>query len=396
MNELTLKLSHAEVEKLKRRTLVLTTALIAVILVSLFAINEWFSIHQSTPEFFVGVEFAYGNANELKDLVDKVKNYTNLFVIGSLEISFNQTALNETCDYIHNAGLHFIVLFTSTIKYVYTPFVWVMKAKQKYGDSFLGVYRIDEPGGKQLDDSPDRFVNTTDESVLQTKNYTSVAHDYAKNLYDHIEYWIYAGARVFTADYGLYWFDYKGGYDVVLAEFGWNHSRPINVGLCRGAAKAQGKDWGVMVTWTYDSLPYIESREELYDDMTLAYGAGAKYVVVFDYPKNFTYGILTEKHFEALKKLWDYVHSNPRDRGADEGKVAYVLPSDYGFGFRSASDAIWGFWDADKLSGKVWTDVNKLVERYDSSLDIMYDDATLNNALRSRYDRLFFWNETIE
>ena len=72
---------------MKRRTLVLTIALITVILISLFAINEWFSNHQSTPEFFVGVEFAYGNASDLKDLVDKVKNYTNLFVIGSPEIS---------------------------------------------------------------------------------------------------------------------------------------------------------------------------------------------------------------------------------------------------------------------------------------------------------------------
>jgi hypothetical protein len=38
-----------------------------------------------------------------------VKNYTNLFVIGSLEMSFNQTALNEACDYVVDSGLQLIV-----------------------------------------------------------------------------------------------------------------------------------------------------------------------------------------------------------------------------------------------------------------------------------------------
>ncbi len=62
----------------------------------------------------MGVEIAYENANasDVKVMVDKVKDYTNLIVIGSPEISLNQTALNETCDYISNAGLNFIVLFT--------------------------------------------------------------------------------------------------------------------------------------------------------------------------------------------------------------------------------------------------------------------------------------------
>lgn len=39
-----------------------------------------------------------------------------------------------------------------------------------------------------------------------------------------------------TSDYALYRFDYKADYDMIFAEFGWNHSRPLNLTLSRGAA----------------------------------------------------------------------------------------------------------------------------------------------------------------
>ena len=187
----------------------LVIILIALISVSLFVTIDWFNNYRhSTPEFFVGVECAYGNVRDLKDLVDKVKTYTNLFVIGSLEISFNQTALNETCDYIYDAGLYFIVFFTSPLdpKYGYNPYVWILKAKQKYGDKFLGTYRYDEPGGNQLD-------RTSSNLVVEAKDYADAAKTFVDYLYLHIEYYLYSSPKMFTADYGLYWFDYKGGYD---------------------------------------------------------------------------------------------------------------------------------------------------------------------------------------
>ena len=370
--------------------------LIALISVSLFVTIELVDNRQF-PKFFVGVEFAYpysnvtgltGLVSDLKDLVDEVKNYTNLFVIGSLEISFNQTALNEACDYIVDAGLHFIVLFTDSTKYNYTIFDWMEDAKQKYGDKFLGVYRYDEPGGNQLDQGPSMLIESGTDYSDVASNYTSALNiivDYYKNFSD----------KVFTADYGLYWFDYKAGYSAVFAEFGWNHSRPLNIGLCRGAAKAHNKDWGTIVTWTYNDTPYIESEKELYDDMSLAYNAGAKYVVVFDYPKIGQYGILTQKHFDAMKDFWNYIHNNPQNFGATEAKVAYVLPQDYGFGFRNPNDKIWGLWNADDLSQKVWDDANKLIWQYGSRLDIVYDDPEFINAIIGHYDKLFFWNETV-
>ena len=104
---------------------------------------------------------------------------------------------------------------------------------------------------------------------------------------------------------------------------------------------------------------------------------------------------MTEEHFDALKKFWDYAHSNPQNFGSQKGKVAYVLPRDYAFGLRRADDKIWGLFESDALSGKVYSDVNKLVKLYGFGLDIVYDEPGVVDAARNRYERLFFWNETI-
>ncbi len=381
---------------MNRKALVLGIILITILTVSIIATIKWLGRVHSSAEIFVGIEFAYDEnagdvddlVDDLKALVDKVKDYKNLFVIGSLEITFNQTALNEACDYVVDAGLHLIVFFTDSELYDYRIFDWMVDAKRKYGDKFLGVYRYDEPGGNQLDQGREMLIESGTTFHDVAANYTNVL-----NLI--VDYYMDYSDKVFTADYGLYWFNYKAGYTTVFVEFGWNHSRPLHIGLCRGAAKAHNKDWGAIITWEYTDAPYIESAEELYDDMILAYKTGAKYVVVFNYPKIGQYGILTEKHFNTLKDFWNYVHSNPQEHGAIEADKAYVLPQDYGFGFRSPEDKIWGLWDADELSPKVWADANTLIAQYGSCLDIVYNDAETMDAVKSRYSKLFFWNETL-
>jgi hypothetical protein len=382
--------------------------LIAVLSVSIAATIDLLANVNSASEFYVGVEFAYdkssGDTEELlgylKAMVDKVKDYTNLFVIGSIEITFNQTALNEACDYVVSSGLNLIVFFTDSQKYNYTVvkngkisnssiFEWMVEAKQKYGAKFLGVYRYDEPGGNQLDQGPSVVIENG-------TSYSDVADRYTNALGQLIAYYLNSTDKVFTADYGLYWFDYDCAYTAVFTEFGWNHSRPLHIGLCRGAAEAHNRDWGAIITWTYNGPPYMESENELYDDMILAYKTGAKYVVIFNYAPNATqYGTLTEKHFGAIKDFWNYVNSNPRDHGAIQGEAAYVLPQDYGFGFRRPDDGVWGLWNADDLSPRVFDDANLLLQQYASRLDIVYDDAEFIDGVRSRYGKLFFWNETV-
>ena len=357
----------------------------------------------SPPEFYVGVEFAYGrNLNDsqttftdLKMLVDKVSNYTNLFVVGIPEVSKNQALLNDSCNYIYNAGLHFIVLFTDITTYNYTVGDWTAMAHQKYGEKFLGVYRLDEPGGIELDNHKDRFLNASEFSA-DNRNYTGAAETYINALGGHVNYFhslLYP--TIVTADYGLYWFDYKSGYDTVFAEFGWNQSRQIAISLCRGAARAQNKDWGAMITWTYRQEPYIESGPELYGDLVLAYDSGAKYAVVFDYPNPAEYGILTPEHFKALSDFWNYTQANPQKHGSTLAQVAYVLPEGYGFGFRSANDSIWGIWNADNLAVKVWSDTRNLISQYGSGLDVVYSDAQYMHTVKGGYSQLFYWNQTI-
>lgn len=395
----------------QRVPVALGIVLIVVLSVSIIATVDWWwgNVH-STPEFFVGVEFAYSdNVSDLKNLVDKVKDYTNLFVLGSVGMTFNKTALDESCDYIYDAGLYFLVLFTDTDMYrrgpnstafnssswIYEPLIWIYEARQKYGDKFWGVYRYDEPGGHQLDQGPSSLLNRTDAAAYGT--YSNASTYYVDNLSFLIKYYKYTSNEIFTADYGLYWFDYETGYNAVFADFGFNLSRPLQIALCRGAAMAQNRDWGAIVTWKYDGEPYLESGEELYSDLKLAYDSGAKYAIAFSYPMIGPYGTLSDKqgHFDALQNFWDYIHSNPNNRGVNRAEAAYVLPKDYGFGFRHADDTIWGLWGADELSGKVWSDVNKLIVQYGSQFDVVYDDPEFMGAVKSRYDRLFFWNETI-
>jgi hypothetical protein len=377
---------------MRRRAVVAAIAGTAIILISFFAVSQWLSPKPEIPGFYVGVEVAYedANATDVKAMVDKVKGYTNLVVIGSPEISLNQTALNNTCDYISNAGLNFIVLFTKSTMYTtYDPFAWMTDAKQKYGDKFLGVYRYDEPGGNQLDDGNETLVTNA-------ANYSDAARQYAEYLGGIIvNYYLNYAPQVFTADYALQWFDYKSNYSAVFTEFASNNTREIAIAQCRGAASHIGRDWGTIITWKYDAQPYIESGEELYNDMVSAYANGAKYVIVFDHPKLDTYGILKEEHFDALKRFWDYVQSNQQDFNSRKATVAYVLPQDYAFGLRRADDKIWGLWEPDELSGKVWSDVNKLVDLYGFGWDIVYDEPGVVDAARNRYERLVFWNETV-
>jgi hypothetical protein len=346
---------------MKPKVAAVTIALVAVVLISVFAASQWLRSPPEIPEFYVGVEIAYANAtaSDVKVMVDRVKNFTNLVVVGAPEISINETALNETCDYIYDAGLHFIVLFTKREAYTtYDTFTWMVEAQQKYGKMFLGVYRYDEPGGNQLEWGREMLVTNA-------TSYTDAAAQYQSND------------------------------SAVFAEFASSNTREIAVAQCRGAARNFNRDFGVMLTWKYDSPPYIESGEELYNDMVLAYQNGAKYVVIFNYPKTDTYGLLTEEHFDALKKFWDYAYNNPQNFGSQKGKVAYVLPRDYAFGLRRADDKIWGLFEPDAFSGKVYSDVNKLVKLYGFGLDIVYDEPGVVDAARNRYERLFFWNETI-
>jgi hypothetical protein len=174
----------------------------------------------------------------------------------------------------------------------------------------------------------------------------------------------------------------------------WNYSRQLNVALCRGAATAQNKDWGVVIVWTYTEPPYLESGEELYDDLILAYQNGAKYIVLFDTNKNYTHGTLQEEHLDALKRFWQYAEKNPRTSDTAEERVAFVLPKDFAYGFRGPSDKIWGLWEATAFSNELCVSLNSHLEEYGTKLDVIYDDE-IEDYSASAYSKIIFWNGTV-
>jgi hypothetical protein len=359
--------------------------------VSLFPIYNFFidNTKSEDPDVFVGIDVAHSNVEEIKTLVNKVSSYTNLFVIGSTGISHNQPKLEEVCQYLSDQDMKFII-FTGNP----SRLELINDVAKKYEDNFMGIYFDDEQGGKQLDVFEYRWVE-------EAENYTDAANQFVEGL----NWWLnlrsirnqtlpYAPSDfpLFTSDYALYWFDYQAGYDTVFAEFGWNYSRQLNAALCRGAATVQNKEWGVMMTWTYNHPPYIESGPELYEDMVLAYENGAKYILVFDTNENYTEGILKEEHFEALEDFWQYTQTHPRNISQIEKRVAFVLPKDYGYGFRGPEDKIWGLWEDTDLSLEMSHHLGSFLEEYGINMDIIYGNEIETNELYRKY---IFWNGII-
>ncbi len=372
--------------------------LITLLILSVFIGHSFLAVDPSQEEiqeFFVGVDVAYDNLDEIKELIDEVSSYTNLFVIGSTGISYNETKLNEACQYLYDRDIYFIIYTHSRRT---SGLQLIVDIQNKYENHFLGVYFDDEQGGKQIDIFDYRWVNEG-----EANNSSDAANHFVDDLYWWLEGRSYRNETVFydiapsdfhlfTSDYTYYWYDYKAGYDVLFAQFGWNYSRQLNVALCRGAATAQNKDWGVIVAWTYNDWPYIGTGNELFEDMKLAYDNGAKYVLIFDSDENYTQGILREEHFEALKQFWEYTQDNPRTSKINNDRIAYVLPKDYGYGFRGPNDKIWGLWEADELSLEISYHLGYFLEEHGTNLDIIYDDEI---EFDSSYSKYIFWNGTV-
>ena len=341
-------------------------------------------------EVFVGIDVAYANLTANKALIDKVSSYTNLFVIGSSAIAYNNESLNEIAQYLFDRNMSFIVYSDDARK---ISSQWFETAKNRWTNHFLGLYIWDEPGGKIVDRAYDWW------GVYNADNYEDAGSSYVSMVSRYLSSFSRNAGTTpfFTSDYALYWYDYKAGYSTVFAEYGWNYSRQINTALCRGAATAQNKDWGIMITWTYTHPPYIESGPELYSDMVLAYESGAKYIVVFDSNEDWTAGILKEEHYSALEQFWQYVQSHPRKTSTASGRVAYVLPDYYAYGFRGPDDKIWGIWESN-------SDVNSETPTYDLSMavgyvlmlymdkiDLVYENGQSANSYG--YSGLIYWND---
>jgi len=355
-----------------------------VLAVTFIAIN----LNFDTNEVYVGIMAGHETVEELLFFIDEVEEYVNLIIISNLDITTNSTKLYAVFDYLFLREIYFIP-FMDHFHYVDDPNFFQF-AEERWGKYFLGVYTFDEPGGKQIDVYSHRPVDEAKNNSDASSKYLKAVAD--EGLYFFAKNFNYSGVfNIFTSDYALFWFDYLACYNVVFTQFGWNNTRQLQIALCRGAASGHNSDWGTITTWTYTQPPYIDNPEELYKDMILAYNNGAKYIIVFNYPTNQTeFGLFTQGHLDAIEDFWNYIQKNRQPKQNVE--VAYVLPKDYGFGFRKPEDSIWGLWGPDDLSPKIWNDANRLLETYDSKMDIIYETAS--QSILKGYKKLFFWNGT--
>ena len=61
--------------------------------------------------FYVGVTYGGNNVKDSETLIDKVANYTNLFVLQSGPLKNDASAVSEIGDYAVSKGLHFAAYF---------------------------------------------------------------------------------------------------------------------------------------------------------------------------------------------------------------------------------------------------------------------------------------------
>ncbi|MCW4024796.1 MAG: hypothetical protein NWF01_07160 [Candidatus Bathyarchaeota archaeon] len=405
---------------------------ISVVLLSLLLVSMVFLYSTLTNnsaaqalDVYVGVDMAYCTAagpDEAKSIIDQVSGFTNLFVVGTTGITDNSTVLNDVLQHAYDRGLSFLSFIPNTFgnvsdssnpDFVSQAAQWLEVAQANWGDHLLGFLHpvIDEPGAHILDNWPGGTVilikapsgqsNVVSETNSYVTNYTTATSKYETLLNNALHNSVLDAINstkkypLFTSDNVLYWFDYKGGYDTIFAEFGWNNSRPLNVALCRGAAQMQNKDWGVIITYTYTKPPYLESGDDLYADMVYAYNSGAKYITIFNSNENYTQGILQPQHLQAMQRFWEYAKTHPRNSYPVSERTAYVLPYGYAYGFRGPQDKVWGLWqsinEVDNFNQSVI--VNSLLQEYGDKLDIIYDD-NLQPIDACGYSALLYWNDT--
>jgi hypothetical protein len=417
------------------RKYLLPTLLIAVLLVSVGAYTSYTigSQPKPNPDVYVGLAFGGNTTQEAITLINRVKGYTNLFILdaGRNVLTQNETAVEEICNYAVANGLSVIINMgvklrndTSRSWFWQQPLNVTEQWKAMWGDKFLGMYYNDEPGGIQLDGNWSAWFRAYGQYYLQLRNSSKAASDlyqiYLKllafmdngtkpsNYNAEANFFVQdvlegdsglnalkaAGVTTYTSDYALYWFDYLGGYNVIFTELGWNCSVAEEIALVKGAARLQDKQWGAIITWTYNSPPYLDSGDQIYNQMLTSYEAGAKYMVIFNYPytNESNYGTMTNDQFIALQRFWNDIHQKEFP-DLSSPIAALVLPQNYGWGMRDPNDTIWGFWPPDSKTIQVATAMSTLLSQYGVSLDIVYYDPQYPVA-NLGYQHVYYWNQT--
>jgi hypothetical protein len=132
----------------------IAAVLVIVIVVAAFQVNNLLANNQNTHNYNikvvnVGVTYCGNSVSEAKQLIDKVKPYTNLFILQSGSLQTNNASIDAIGNYAVNSGLNFI-LYMGVSSFANGD-NWLTGYNGRWGDHFLGIYLDDEPGGKMLD-----------------------------------------------------------------------------------------------------------------------------------------------------------------------------------------------------------------------------------------------------
>ncbi len=155
----------------KRRLVFISSiVIIAIIIVSsviAVQVSELSSPMPSKKTFYVGVTYCGNSVVEAEQLINNVKNYTNLFVLQSGPLMYNANVSEQICDYAVKAGLN-IVISGSTNSFGNNLNDILDVALERWQGHFLGLYFNDEPAGRMLD-SPIILLNDNNTSVSISK-----------------------------------------------------------------------------------------------------------------------------------------------------------------------------------------------------------------------------------
>ncbi|MCW4034155.1 MAG: hypothetical protein NWF03_02185, partial [Candidatus Bathyarchaeota archaeon] len=100
-----------------KRVVILSIIIVLMLLIGLFIIDNYGALTENsdTTPFYVGVTYCGQSTQDAMLLIDKVKNYTNLFVLQSGVLQYNLTSMEQICNYAVDSGLNVIAYFGSHV-----------------------------------------------------------------------------------------------------------------------------------------------------------------------------------------------------------------------------------------------------------------------------------------
>ena len=149
----------------------------------------------------------------------------------------------------------------------------------------------------------------------------------------------------------------------------------------------------MIVTWNSE-FPDPIPEDQLLSDLSTAYNAGATYDVVITFNRTET---LPSLYLNALQNFWSGLRESSKEFGSERASIAYVVPANFGFGFRSAQDTIWGLFPASSYpyTQKIWNDTQTLLTKYEDMVNIIFDNQTVIQPKLKQYSEIYYYNQSV-